>query len=870
MWKKLALIVLFLFTIVSPGLCQSPVDATEPSSTRTVRELASYERETRTVLNQLIGVYEGNPWESKTSAYTAVAGDRLLVDTTDGAVTITLPATATVGDNIWVADKKNMWGTNNVTVGRNGHNIQGSAADLTLSSSGIICILVYSDATYGWTALYTSATAATESIPGIIEIATTAEVATGTDNTKAVSPAGLTSRAATTSLAGIVELATSAETQAGSDSVRAVTPAGLAATTSTETRAGVIELATTAEAQAGSDAVRAITPASLAAVTATETRAGVIELATTAEAQALADTSRAITPATLAAVTATATRTGVVELATDAETQTGTDTTRAITPANLTARTATETRAGILETATDVEAAAKSATDKILVPSNVPSIMASPGAIGSTTASTGKFTTLQVTSGTPAIGKVIGATDTNGNTGWVYPGSIGYVSSNLIGNATLGVCTGCTAGVGTNIISDTAWTGASGATPPTGWSADAGAFDIVGSGYSGNCLKVTTGAANYASMYKIFTIDPTKAYTITGYLKGGNATYSYILVGNSDGGQPYYVRHVNPSTTTAWTAISVPFYPAGYVTSARVTVYVSGTSGTYDYVDDLSISEMTLSGDTAAKAPEHWAFMPNGGSFSINRTAGLNTEMTYVKLLGGTGTTSLSWPDEYTRFSPIHTVKFAERGISFGAWLRSSDSNAGRVCIYDNGAAFVCSSYVTNDGEWHWMYVNDTADAGTTVTAVYIEAAAGTEVDVSSPTFIIGSDVTSNSFFSYNRDVVLHAPMVSNAITYMTAGSGSIYSLVQLFGVGNGKLPPDVKHMTAVTSLECAAGGYCGFNLGFGVNTLCPASTICYAERTVANVSTPVSTVGEVSPVNMYKTTNFISGSASISVVRLQ
>lgn len=870
MWKRLALIVLFLFTIVSPGLCQSPVDATEPKSTRTVRELASYERETRTVLNQLIGAYEGNPWESKTSAYTAVAGDRLLVDTTGGTVTITLPATAKVGDNIWLADKKNTWGINNVTVGRNGHNIQGSAADLTLSSSGIICVLVYSDETYGWTALYTTATAASESTPGIVEIATTAEVAAGTDNTKAVSPAGLASRVATTSLAGIVELATSAETQAGTDTERAVTPAGLAATTATETRAGVIELATAAEAQAGSDTVRAITPATLAAVTATETRAGIVELATTAEAQALVDTSRAITPATLAAVTATTTRTGVVELATDAETQAGTDTTRAITPANLTARTATETRSGILETATDAEAIAKSANDKILVPSNIPSIMASPGAIGSTTASTGKFTTLQVTSGTPAVGKVIGATDTNGNTSWVYPGSIGYVSSNLIENATLGVCTSCTTGVGTNIVNDTAWTGASGATPPTGWTAGAGAFDIVGSGYSGNCLKITTGASNYASMYRVFTIDPTKAYILTGYLKGGNATYSYILVGNSDGGQPYYVRHVNPSTTTTWTAISIPFYPAGYVTSARVTVYVSGTSGTYDYVDDLSISEMTLSGDTDAKAPEHWAFAPSNGSFSINRTAGLNTEMTYVRLIGGTGTTSLSWPDAYTRFSPVHTVRFAGRGISFGAWLRSSSSNAGRVCIYDNGSAFVCSDYVANDGEWHWMYVNDTADIGTVVTAVYIEAAAGTTVDVSSPTFIIGSDVTSNSFFSYDREVVLHAPLVSNAISYMTAGSGATYSLVQLFGIGNGKLPPNVKYMTAVISLECTAGGYCGFNLGFGVNALCAASTICYDERTIANVSTPVSTTGEVSPVNMFKTTNLTSGSASILTVRLR
>lgn len=63
---------------------------------------------------------------------------------------------------------------------------------------------------------------------------------------------------------GIVELATSAETITGTDTTRAVHPAGLASLTATETRSGLIELATVAEAQAMSDAVRALSPARLA------------------------------------------------------------------------------------------------------------------------------------------------------------------------------------------------------------------------------------------------------------------------------------------------------------------------------------------------------------------------------------------------------------------------------------------------------------------------------------------------------------------------------------------------------------------------------------------------------------------------------
>lgn len=71
--------------------------------------------------------------------------------------------------------------------------------------------------------------------------------------------------AASETVAGIIELATSAEVQAGADTTRAVTPAGLASLTSTDTRRGLVELATTAETTAGTDTTRAVTPGGLAA-----------------------------------------------------------------------------------------------------------------------------------------------------------------------------------------------------------------------------------------------------------------------------------------------------------------------------------------------------------------------------------------------------------------------------------------------------------------------------------------------------------------------------------------------------------------------------------------------------------------------------
>jgi len=68
---------------------------------------------------------------------------------------------------------------------------------------------------------------------------------------------------ATDTQAGFIELATTGEVQTGTDNARAVTPAGLSARTATETRTGVVELATNAEAAAGVDTARAVTPAGL-------------------------------------------------------------------------------------------------------------------------------------------------------------------------------------------------------------------------------------------------------------------------------------------------------------------------------------------------------------------------------------------------------------------------------------------------------------------------------------------------------------------------------------------------------------------------------------------------------------------------------
>jgi len=93
----------------------------------------------------------GTDWQAvKTTTYTAAAGEGVFADTSGGAWTLTLPASPTIGDEVAFIDYAGTFDTNNLTIGRNSENIQGSAADLTVSTERAANTLVYTDGTQGW------------------------------------------------------------------------------------------------------------------------------------------------------------------------------------------------------------------------------------------------------------------------------------------------------------------------------------------------------------------------------------------------------------------------------------------------------------------------------------------------------------------------------------------------------------------------------------------------------------------------------------------------------------------------------------------------------------------------------------------------
>ena len=90
-------------------------------------------------------------WQAvATASATMVAGRGYFVDTSSAAITMTLPASATRGDEVHIIDYGATADTNNITIGRNSHKIQGASANLTVSTERAAFTLVYVDSTQGW------------------------------------------------------------------------------------------------------------------------------------------------------------------------------------------------------------------------------------------------------------------------------------------------------------------------------------------------------------------------------------------------------------------------------------------------------------------------------------------------------------------------------------------------------------------------------------------------------------------------------------------------------------------------------------------------------------------------------------------------
>ena len=93
---------------------------------------------------------------AKTSPLTVASGNGYFINTSGGAITVTLPSSPSAGDIVAFKDYGNTWDTNAVTVGRNGSKINGSCNCATLNTESQSVTLIYVDGTKGWQDIHDS------------------------------------------------------------------------------------------------------------------------------------------------------------------------------------------------------------------------------------------------------------------------------------------------------------------------------------------------------------------------------------------------------------------------------------------------------------------------------------------------------------------------------------------------------------------------------------------------------------------------------------------------------------------------------------------------------------------------------------------
>ena len=111
----------------------------------------------------------GVSWQPvQNSSFIAVAGNGYAVNTQIANVTVTLPASPTVGNFITLVDYAGTFSSNNLIVYPNGNKLNGNTSNAIISSSGQGISLVYIDSIKGWINYATGFSVGTYSVSSLL------------------------------------------------------------------------------------------------------------------------------------------------------------------------------------------------------------------------------------------------------------------------------------------------------------------------------------------------------------------------------------------------------------------------------------------------------------------------------------------------------------------------------------------------------------------------------------------------------------------------------------------------------------------------------------------------------------------------------
>jgi len=205
----------------------------------------------------------------------------------------------------------------------------------------------------------------------------------------------------------------------------------------------------------------------------------------------------------------------------------------------------------------------------------------------------------------------------------------------------------------TPVSSDTAWTGATGATPPTGWTipARSGTFTIVAdagpAGAGDFCLDIADdGVNNNPVIRKQITVTPGKRYSFEASSKNGTADSYSIFAGTSTNVGGY--ASFTGLTDADWTKRKAEFIPTEATLLLQINVTTT-TPGQNARFDDFILKQIGLTSELIASNAQsntgqildssgnkNHALLPASGATVVGRPVSQTREVRWTNTWAGT------------------------------------------------------------------------------------------------------------------------------------------------------------------------------------------------------------------------------------------
>ena len=360
--------------------------------------------------------------------------------------------------------------------------------------------------------------------------------------------------------------------------------------------------------------------------------------------------------------------------------------------------------------------------------------------------------------------------------------------------------------------SGTAWTGATGATPPNGWTVYwAGLFAIDGSSGSGAepGLKITvdTTPAETPGIIDSWTVGVGKLYQFSFRFKNGaSATGGIVYLGTSVGSAQY--NRWDP-TSGSWATYTHVFE----ATSTDVHVGIrcdSAVAGQHCWYDSVMLHEITPGCVAAdALAFDGWYKQSNNDLYRQHSDAGtLTRDGSFYSLKSVTSAIEqyVSWPVSAQASEDYWQERFAGRTVTFGCWVKASNASHARIAITD-GVGTDYSSYHTGGGAWEWLEITRTCSAAASSfrVIIYMNVSGATSY-ISQPMLVFGSAIGSGNYSRPMGEIVNLENQSFRFTDYANATmSAADDEIINVEAQSEGKIPKGVAAIQLYCSGEDSA-----------------------------------------------------------------